>query len=80
MIQDVKAIIQEIPPGQQHLTFAGWQLESGHTHSPDYDIKRESTLIVHLHKRIPLLVTYPLLTQANKMPSGLPFPSVTDTH
>ena len=35
IIEDVKAIIQEkmgIPPGQQHLTFAGWQLEKN-THS-----------------------------------------------
>ena len=35
MIENVKAIIQEemgIPPGQQHLTFAGWQLEKN-THS-----------------------------------------------
>ena len=43
---------------QQHLTFAGWQLEKKHTHTlSDYDIMRESTLMVHLHKHIPCFVT-----------------------
>ena len=58
MIEDVKTKIQEIfgiPPGQQHLTFAGWQLENGHRLS-DYNIKSESTVMLHLHKCIPLLV------------------------
>ena len=45
-IENIKAMIQDrenIPLGQQKLTFSGRQLEDGHTLS-NYNIKRESTL------------------------------------
>jgi hypothetical protein len=46
-IEVVKAKIEDIPPGDQRLTFAGKQLEDGCIVS-DYDIKNGSTLQLQL--------------------------------